>query len=329
MAISLLLSSLAPSNMTPAKIAKGKGRERWLVTAWPGMGNVAVTAVVYLLSNLRMKQIGEFDARDLFELEAADVEGGLVHAVHLPRSRLFLAEDVAPNLDIVAFLGEAEPPKGKLALCQRLLTIARGLNVTHVCCFAAWASNMMASDRSRVHGIATDEGGLSALRRRDVTIVDSGRISGLSGVLLAVAAEQGLPGVGLLGEMPALALHLPYPSASAAVLRIFCTMTGMTLDLDELERYGRQMQEQLSDAYQQAIKALRDAGPAQAQEEEALRPVLEADEGSSSEDAQRVEKLFLEAAKDRAKAFELKSELDRLGMFRQYEDRFLGLFKER
>ena len=37
--------------------------------------------------------------------------------------------------------------------------------------------------------------------------------------------------------------------------------------------------------------------------------------------------MFAKAREDRAKAFELKEELDRLGVFDQYEDRFLDLFK--
>jgi hypothetical protein len=45
-------------------------------------------------------------------------------------------------------------------------------------------------------------------------------------------------------------------------------------------------------------------------------------------DRQRVEALFAQAEKDRAKAFELKRELDRLGAFKDYEDRFLDLFKK-
>ena len=37
--------------------------------------------------------------------------------------------------------------------------------------------------------------------------------------------------------------------------------------------------------------------------------------------------LFAEAQRDRAKATQLKAELDRLGLFKQYEDRFLDLWK--
>ncbi len=87
------------------------------------------------------------------------------------------------------------------------------------------------------------------------------------------------------------------------------------------------MQEQLSDAYQQTLKALRDAGPETAEDERPAPPSRETAGGLSDEDSSRVEDLFLQAATDRAKAFELKTELDRLGVFRHYEDRFLSLFK--
>jgi hypothetical protein len=43
---------------------------------------------------------------------------------------------------------------------------------------------------------------------------------------------------------------------------------------------------------------------------------------------QRIEQLFQAADRDRSQAVGLKQELDRLGVFRQYEDRFLDLFKK-
>ena len=48
----------------------------------------------------------------------------------------------------------------------------------------------------------------------------------------------------------------------------------------------------------------------------------------SAEDRSRIETLFTQTAKDRAKAFELKQLLDKLGVFREYEDRFLDLFRK-
>lgn len=315
-------------------MARMRARERWLVAGWPGMGQVAVTAAVYLMSKLKMRQVGEFEARDLFELEAADVEDGLVTAAALPRSRLFLAERAAPDRDVAVFIGEAQPPAGKLALCNRLLRAARGLRVTRVFCLAAWAAEMEPTGRSRVHGAATQPALLQELRRLEVTVLKSGRVAGLNGVLLAAAAEAGVPGVGLLGEVPALAPAIPYPTASSAVLSVFAAMAGMPLDLEPLDAYGREMQLELAEVYRRALNAMN-ASPAESEAgaappgaprppepEPELTP-----EGLEAEDAARVDALFAAAREDRARAFDLKRELDRLGVFRAFEDRFLALFK--
>ncbi|HEX4049176.1 MAG TPA: PAC2 family protein, partial [Elusimicrobiota bacterium] len=139
--------------------------ERWLVAAWPGLGQVATTAAVYLLSKLRMHQVAEFKARDLFELESVEVKSGLLHAARLPRSRLFLWKNPARGREIVVFLGEAQPPAGKLALCQRLIMESVALGVTRVFTFSAMATDMEPSGASRAFGIASDAVALSELKR--------------------------------------------------------------------------------------------------------------------------------------------------------------------
>ena len=52
------------------------------------------------------------------------------------------------------------------------------------------------------------------------------------------------------------------------------------------------------------------------------------EERISREDEQRIERLFKQVKQDRSKAYELKGVLDRLGVFKDYEDRFLDLFKK-
>lgn len=310
----------------------GAGKNRWLVTGWPGMGSVAVTAAVYLMSKLRMHELGEFEARDLFELEHALVHGGLVRAESLPRSRLFICDDASIGREIVVFTGEAQPTTGKLALCQRLIESARDLGVTRIFSFAASASDMDPMQRSRVFGVATDKEGLNSLQRHEIPLMGDGRITGLNGVLLAAAAEEGIPGIGLLGELPVFAPNLPYPSAAAAVLRAFADIAEIKLELKELEDYGRQMQEQLSDAYRKVKDALErarlqdDPLAGASTSEPPARPAIE---DISPQDSARVEELFHQARTDRSKAFDLKRELDRLGVFRRFEDRFLELFKKR
>lgn len=47
----------------------------------------------------------------------------------------------------------------------------------------------------------------------------------------------------------------------------------------------------------------------------------------SVSETQRIEQLFTKSISDRSHAFELKNELDRLGVFAEFEDRFLDLFR--
>lgn len=206
--------------------------------------------------------------------------------------------------------------------------------MTRVFTFSAMATDMEPSGRSQTFGIASDAGTLAELKRHGVAVLAEGEITGLNGLTLAAAAEAGLPAVGLLGEMPAIAPQLPCPNASAAVLRVFRELAGLSLDLGELEEYGRSMQEQVSEFYERMNQALRAA--AQTEEPAAETPVeapaqapLEppAESPLSDQDAGHVERLFQEARGDRAKAFLLKNELDRLGVFARYEDRFLNLFE--
>jgi DNA-binding MarR family transcriptional regulator len=96
------------------------------------------------------------------------------------------------------------------------------------------ATQMHPGDRSRVFAAATDGESLEGLKRLELTVLEEGHIGGLNGVLLGAAAEAGLPGACLLGEMPHVFAQIPFPKASLAILEVFATMTGLELDFTEL-----------------------------------------------------------------------------------------------
>lgn len=295
----------------------------WLVAVWPGMGNVALNAGYYLLAKLGMHVIAEYEAQDLFDVDHVEVKAGIIQSGRLPRNRFFVWTDPKQKHDIVVFLGEAQPPIGKYRFCQKLMEYARKFGVERVMTFAAMATNMHPEHRSRVFAAATNEENLDELKRLELEVLEQAHIGGLNGVLLAAAAENGLPGACLLGEMPHIFSQLPFPKASLATLEVFATMTGMELDFAELAEQARIMDQQLGELLSRLEKSY--GSPAAAEEaapepeEKRLSPAVE----------QRIEKLFEQAAKDRSKAFELKQELDHLGVFKEYEDRFLDLFKKK
>jgi proteasome assembly chaperone (PAC2) family protein len=297
----------------------------WLVAVWPGMGNVALSAGYYLMAKLGMHLIAEFEARDLFDVDHVEVKEGIIQAGRRPRSRLFLWTDPKKKHDIIVFLGEAQPPIGKYQFCHKLVQHARELGVERIFTFAAMATQMHPQHRSRVFGVATDTESLGELKRLELQILQDGQIGGLNGVLLGAAAERGLRGACLLGEMPHIFSQLPYPKASRAVLDVFTAMSGVEIDFAELAEQVRLMDEQLGELLARVEKAQPQEPPA---EDEAVNLPPAEEPRLSSDENDRIEELFDKARQDRSKAFELKQELDRLGVFRDYEDRFLDLFKK-
>jgi proteasome assembly chaperone (PAC2) family protein len=301
-------------------------KDPWLVAAWPGMGHVAVSAGYYLMAKLGMHLMAELPAEELFDVEHVEVKGGIIRPGRLPRSRFFAWRDPRGEHDLVVFIGEAQPPLGKYPFCRRLIDYARGLGVDRVFTFAAMATQMHPAQDARVFAATTDEATLEELRAAGLEVVEDGQIGGLNGVLLGAAAEAGLRGGCLLGEMPHIFAQLPFPKASLAVLRAFATIAGVEIDLGELVAQAREMEHNLGELLAQMEHVL-------AQERETTNDEEEADdepaagERLGAEDVRRIERLFERAGRDRAVAYELKRELDRLGAYREYEDRFLDLFK--
>jgi vacuolar-type H+-ATPase subunit H len=205
------------------------------------------------------------------------------------------------------------------------------------------ATRMRPEDRSRVFGAATDDEGVTEQRHLELNILEDGNIGGLNGLLLAAADEVGLRGSCLLGEMPHIFSQAPFPKASLGILEVFTTITGIDLDLGELADQAKVVEEQLQELLtrveeQYGHKVNEAPGEAEeddeeeegeAEEEEGYQTEAEEEQPRiSPSNRAKVEELFRRAASDRSKAFELKRMLDRLGVFKQYEDRFLDLFKK-
>lgn len=315
-------------------MAEETPRRSWLIAAWPGMGNVSVIAAGYLIQKLKLEPIAELSAQGFFDIEQIEVKDGIVAAPRLPRGVFYRWTSPDARPDLLIFLGEAQPSSDVYAFSQRLLERAVAMGADRVVTFASMASQLHPSQQPRVYGVATRPDMLSELQRLEVTLLKEGTIGGMNGVLLGAAAGQGLPGVGLLGEIPYFAAGVPNPKAAKAVLDAFSLLAKLELDLDELARHAEAVDKMLLELLE---RMQRGEG-----QEEAEFPTPEEDDEEPEHTPEpapppkptlepaakaRIERLFRAAEKDRSKAVQLKQELDRLGVFKEYEDRFLDLFK--
>jgi len=302
----------------------------WMLAVWPGMGHVAMGAGYYLIARLKMTLLAELATREFFDPEQVDVRSGLIQPLQPPRSRLFLRTDPREEHDLLVLLSEAQPSSGRWDFCRRVLEFAHRLGVVRIITLAAVASEMEPEAESRVFGIATDVAGLHDLEELGAAPLEDGRISGLNGLVLAAAAESGIQGIGLLGEIPRVFSQFPFPAASLATLRALASLSHLEIDLSELQRQADNVQTQLGSLLMNLREQLNEDETDKFGEDLPASETMisaTAPPRLSSEQQRAIENLFEQARADRSRAFELKNQLDQLGVFATYEDRFLDLFR--
>lgn len=307
----------------------------WLVAVWPGMGSVALAAGQYLLQHLGAAHYADLPVETFFDPDKIDIDDGFVTMAGAPKHALHVWRDPSRRRDLVVFVAEAQPSARGLALCRSLLDYLTPFGLARVCTFAAMGTQQRPDEPSRVFAVANDRPLVVELGAYPVELLQQGQITGLNGLLLAASAERGIPALCLLGEMPFLAGGLPNPRASMRVLEVFALIANLTIDLGPLGERARVAQqdllrllEQMTHAAQQIAqpKATRDGDP----ETFEVPDYFDFDEepsGLKSEDRERIEHLFRACELDRSQVLRLKAELDRLGVFRHFENRFLDLFK--
>jgi uncharacterized protein len=337
-------------------------RKPWMVAVWPGMGGVAQIAGSYLVRQLGAEAIGELDAAAWFDPQSISVKGGLMQAPEKPHSAFFAWKDPAGERDLLILIADRQPSHQGYRYSEALLEVAAQHGVERVFTFAAMATQILPSAPPHVFAVSTREELLTELHRDSVRLLEEGEVSGLNGVFIAAAAARGLPAICLLGEFPFFAASVPNPKASAAVLRVFTALSGTKLDMTAIDSDAREIErgltrhlEGLQRAARRAARAAQGEEPAEDEEsgeesddtgdeeeaEEAATGEAEGGEPRGGAEAraprlkpippevlERIEQLFAQTSKDRARALDLKAELDRHGLFKRFEDRFLDLFKQ-
>lgn len=309
----------------------------WLIAAWPGMGNVAAIAAGYLVEKLGIKPVAELSPRGHFDIQQVAVHKGVIKKPRLPRNVFYVWKNPdATKRDLVVFLGEAQPSVGAYAFTHELLDRAAAFNVERVVTFASLASQLHPSAAPSVAAVATDKGTLQEVAKLEIGALKDGEIGGLNGVLLGAAAQRGLTGVCLLGEIPFFAAGVPNPKAAMAVLKVFASLAGIEVDTEDLAKHSEAVEEALVDLMERMKQeAQKEGGEVvfgegsedEDDDESEEEPPRSTKPGLDFATRQRIEQLFDEARKDRSRGVRLKEELDRLGVFKEYENRFLDLFR--
>ncbi len=308
-------------------------RDPILVAAWPGMGNVAFGAAMYLKECLKASKFAEIQPQDFFYRTGVQINEGLLDIPELPKSEFFWYKAPAGTSDLILFIGESQPVMEKeYELAQRVVEVALFYRAREIVTFAATPVNITHRDEPGVWGVAIERATVEKLRGLGVKVMSAGHIGGLNGLLLGVGKEAGIGGMCLLGEIPFYTAKIENPKSSLAVLKVFMRYVNITIDLDGLMQMAKFVEEEV----EKVSKATKQTLFGEEARKKAKEKGGAEEEGGSCEEKpvsrevqERIEYLFEAASKDISRAGELKKELDRWGLFQDYEDRFLDLFGKR
>lgn len=303
-----------------------KLNDPWLVAVWPGMGNVAMLGGGSLVESLGASPSGAIPQQPYFKVDHIEIKDGIASPGRLPRNMFFVWEDPAQRHDLLIFVGEAQPQTGGRELCEAILDHAQELGVSRVFTFASLGSQVSPTDEPTVYAAATNDALLDELTKSGAEVLLEGQISGLNGSLIGAASQRGLDGACLLGEIPFYAVGVPNPRASLEVVRLFQRVSGIDIDTSVLESASEAAEPRLLSMQEQV------SGQQQDDETESWQSDDEAEEIAEPavdiKVRREIEDLFEIAARDQSLAVKLKRLLDEHGLFSEYEDRFLDLFKK-
>lgn len=305
-----------------------------MIVAWPGMGEVASRAAGYLVEKLKAEPFAEIISADFFYLVESAVQDGIMQLPRLPANKFYFVKSKGGANDLIILVSEAQPD---LALAQEysrlVLHVAAAWKVRTIVGFAAMPQAIDHTQQPQVWFAATSPKIAQHLKTFGLQVFADGHISGLNGLFLGLAKEAGFDGFCLLGEIPLYTIQIENPKASAAVLDALNRVLNLSVDLSVLAEQSKAMEEQINGLLdylkvgQQPGAGSSAPGPIGEEEIEKIKKSLSQLTKLPLSVKEKIEALFAQAQSDLSRANELKAMLDTWNVYKDYEDRFLDLFR--
>lgn len=301
------------------------------IAAWPGMGEVAYRAALFLKEVMGFKIFAKLMAKEFFKPAAVFVDKGLLNIPDMPAGFFYYYKG-KNSPDIILFLGEVQPPlEHAEALCLGIIDFVKKYRTKMMFTFAAKPEAIDHKSKPGVWIAATHGELLKAFEKLNVKVLKTGQISGLNGIILGVGKKKGIKGACLLGEIPFYTVQIENPKATKSILDAVDKYLKLNLNLSSMVSRSKFIEEEIDKliTYLKGEVPLSGHAPLSEEDINKIKNDLAAYTKLPQSACKNIENLFKEAEKDIALANKLKSELDHWNVYKEYEDRFLDLFKKK
>ena len=224
-----------------------------LIASWPGIGNIGIIAVNYLIQVLKARQFGEIEPWDFFYPNKVVIRDGILQDIEFPASKFYSCR--AAGKDLILFVGEEQPVPGGGAyaegekayqIANHVLDVAVQLGCRRVYTSGAAVAPIHHTSKPRVWAVPNTGTLIGEIEGYENTVLMSGiesrggqgNISGLNGLLLGVARKRGLDAICVMGEIPFYLRGVPvaYPKASKSVVELLSRVLEIKVDFSVLDR---------------------------------------------------------------------------------------------
>lgn len=305
-------------------------RNPYFIAAWPGMGDVALKAAIFLKDKLKAEEFALFNPENFFQPQGVEIQDQIIAISKLPQGKFYFHKNKSQKNDLIIFISESQPLLEKnYEYAKQIVSFIKDYKVKMLFTFAALPSPIEHTNGPGVWAVSTHKELLDQLKKLSVQIMPTGQISGLNGLILGVAKNAGIPGLCLLGEIPFYTIQIENPLSSFAVLDVLTKIISIKIDCRELKDHANLINQEI----EKFIDFLKDPEshhkPIGSEEIEKIKESLNAYTRIPESVKKNIEKLFEDAKRDTSQANELKRELDHWNIYKEYEDRFLDLFRKR
>jgi proteasome assembly chaperone (PAC2) family protein len=247
---------------------------------WVDAGSGGTGGVRHLISNMNTRKLAEIDSEEFFSFTdtrpLVSIVGPGNRAIHWPRGEFHGAVIEEHDRDLLLFVGP-EPNLKWQSFASLMLDGMQHFGVRSLMCIGSIFGAVSHRGQVRMTGWSNDEQLTEQLGSRKVTFTNYDGPTGFVTVLLAEAHKRGLPSLAMYGYAPNYIQGVPNPRVSHALLQAFSEMSGVPLELRELERAGRalsrqvdrllQDQPQLREQVERMLKLMSEGSAEQTEEE--------------------------------------------------------------
>ncbi|RLE56645.1 MAG: proteasome assembly chaperone family protein [Thermoprotei archaeon] len=229
------------------KLYKDVPQDSLFVLGLPDVGLVGAIAVMQLIRNLNMEEIGYIDS-DVFPPIALIRKGEPKRPV-----RIFYSQ----TGNVLALASEVALPVSALPVFSRsIVDLAKKLRVKSLVLLGGVpVPNRLDIEKPKVYGIGVLSSDREYLEKMGVELIEEGFVAGAYALIMKECVKEGISCLALLAESY---LQYPDPGAAASVLEVFSKITGISVDIEQLKSEAEELRLKLRELMQRTMSALRE-----------------------------------------------------------------------